>query len=503
MADKKRIGIIGAGASGLSLAIILAKHKYDVVVLEQNQQLGGNLQVFSRNKQLYDASVHYLGGLQTGGNLERIFKYLGVYEHLNLIPLEPTGFDVIRFPNNRVYKHATGYENFKRELLKSFPEEEAAIDGIIREIKEYCNYFPLYNLQESSEISYYENPEVLERGAWELMAEYTSNKELIQVIMGSSPLYAGIEGVTPFYVVALILNSYILGSYRLEGGGSQLTKAFVKECSKLGVEILKRKKVTSAKFNEHNEVNALICADGTVYPVDGVISTLHPATTIDIFGEHNFLKAYAHRVKQLPNTVGAFMVHLQLKPESIPFPNCNYYEYFTENRGDLTRTDMSNWPEVLYVVFGSHNAKQSYSSSLSVMAYLDISHFSKWEHTSNSIVNPIDRGADYAKAKDEFQAKVLKRVLERWPELEGAIIDMHASSPLTYRDFLNIPEGSLYGIQKNIQMAHSTVLNSKTRISNVYLSGQNLIFHGILGACIGSLVTSFNFVSKKEILQSI
>ena len=40
--------IIGSGMGGLSSALILAKHGYTVLVLEKNHQIGGALQVFSR-----------------------------------------------------------------------------------------------------------------------------------------------------------------------------------------------------------------------------------------------------------------------------------------------------------------------------------------------------------------------------------------------------------------------------------------------------------------------
>ncbi|PJC62258.1 MAG: all-trans-retinol 13,14-reductase, partial [Flavobacteriales bacterium CG_4_9_14_0_2_um_filter_32_27] len=42
--------IIGSGLGGLACAYILASEGYSVVVLEKNHQIGGNLQVFSRDK---------------------------------------------------------------------------------------------------------------------------------------------------------------------------------------------------------------------------------------------------------------------------------------------------------------------------------------------------------------------------------------------------------------------------------------------------------------------
>ena len=67
--------IIGGGLGGLQCAFILADEGYSVIVLEKNHHLGGNLQVFSRDKCLFDTGVHYLGGLDEGQNLYKFFKY--------------------------------------------------------------------------------------------------------------------------------------------------------------------------------------------------------------------------------------------------------------------------------------------------------------------------------------------------------------------------------------------------------------------------------------------
>ena len=75
--------IVGSGIGGLSSAVMLAKNGYSVLVLEKNHQIGGALQVFSRDKCIFDTGVHYIGGLDEGENLYRMFKYLGIYDGLN------------------------------------------------------------------------------------------------------------------------------------------------------------------------------------------------------------------------------------------------------------------------------------------------------------------------------------------------------------------------------------------------------------------------------------
>ena len=65
----KNVVIIGSGMGGMACAIILAKAGHKVTVLEKNRQFGGNLQIFVRDKVVFDTGVHYVGGLSKGQNL--------------------------------------------------------------------------------------------------------------------------------------------------------------------------------------------------------------------------------------------------------------------------------------------------------------------------------------------------------------------------------------------------------------------------------------------------
>ncbi|HNR86106.1 MAG TPA: all-trans-retinol 13,14-reductase, partial [Taishania sp.] len=83
------------------------------------------------------------------------------------------------------------------------------------------------------------------------------------------------------------------------------------------------------------------------------------------------------------------------------------------------------------------------------------------------------------------------------------IEEVHSSTPLTFRDYLGNLEGEMYGIEKDFNNPIKTIINPKTKIDNLYLTGQNIVFHGILGATIGAFVTSFNFVDANKIINSI
>ena len=126
----QKIIVIGSGIGGLVSALVLAKHGYKVQVLEKNHQIGGSLQVFSRDKKVFDTGVHYVGGLDKGENLYRIFKYLEIYDDLEIKRLDEHAFDIVRLANGVTANHGIGYENFKEQLKETFPDNQQDIDRI-------------------------------------------------------------------------------------------------------------------------------------------------------------------------------------------------------------------------------------------------------------------------------------------------------------------------------------------------------------------------------------
>ncbi len=151
MTEKYDVVIVGSGMGGLVAGITLAKEGRSVCILEKNNQFGGNLQTFSRDKTIFDTGVHYLGGLDEGQNLYKYFTYLGIMDEVEWLRLDEDGFDIISFGDDeKSYAHAQGYENFIRVLVKDFPEEEVAIRTYCEKLKEMCHSFPLYNVKAGS-----------------------------------------------------------------------------------------------------------------------------------------------------------------------------------------------------------------------------------------------------------------------------------------------------------------------------------------------------------------
>ncbi|MBB77582.1 MAG: all-trans-retinol 13,14-reductase [Crocinitomicaceae bacterium] len=495
--------IVGSGIGGLVSANILAMEGYSVLVLEKNHQIGGNLQVFSRDQCIFDTGVHYIGGLDKGQNLHQIFKYLGIIDELNIHRLDDHGFDRIIFSDGREYKHAHGYECFIKSLLVDFPDELEAINNFCDKVKEICDYFPLYNLRNKNEgKSYITHPEILSINAWDYVSSITSDKRLRSVLLGNSLLYAGDRRTTPFYIVALILNSYLSGSYRMINGGSQIARELTKKIHNLGGEILKHQHVCKANYSK-GKIVSVETKTGEIFHGKTFISNIHPKLTVNIFGENKFRPAYVNRLNKNKNTISTFMLHLSFKDFSFEYLNHNVYVHKIDNVLDAVEYNKNIWPESLYISTSVSKNQGKWAESMSVMTYMNYDEFKKWGNSFNTVAEFGERGAEYEDFKKNKEQIVINEVEKMFPRIRDSIKGIYSSTPLTYRDYIGTDDGSLYGILKDSNNIDKSKIHSKTHIPNLFQTGQNIVFHGILGSTISSLVTCFNFIDDKKLLSKI
>ncbi len=494
--------IIGSGIGGLMSAVLLAMENYSVLVLEKNHQIGGSLQVFSRDKVVFDTGVHYIGSLDKGETLNKLFKYVGILDDLKMKRLDDDCYDLIRLSDGTTFRHAQGYEGFRNGLVEYFPKEKTAIDLFLLKVKKICKEFPLYNLEVERGFSYMNKPEVLSESAFDYVSSLTDNKQLQAVLLGNGLLYAGEVKSTPMYVLALILNSYLKGSYRMENGGSQIAKLLTKRLRSLGGEILKHKEVVDAVY-KGKEIASVVTCDGVLYKAKNFISNMHPLRTVEVFGEENFRPAYRNRLRKLENTVSSFMVYFSLKKNSFPYINHNIYSYTKDEVWETVEYDEAEWPEALFICTSATVNQGEYADSLSAMAYMDYEEVKEWSNTFSTVKDPSERGDSYLNFKKRKEELVIKRLEEIFPGFRSAIKNVYSSTPLTYKDYIGTKDGSLYGIKKDYNQIMQSKINTRTRIPNLFLTGQNLVFHGVLGASIGAMVNVFSFIDDNELIKKI
>ena len=496
------IVIVGSGLGGLVSAIILAKEGFSVCVLEKNQQYGGNLQTFVRNKTIFDTGVHYIGGLSEGQNLYQYFKYIGIIDDLDLKKLDEDGFDVISFDGDeKEYKHAQGYQSFIESLLQDFPEEEEGIRAYCEALKETCSKFPLYSLKKGK--PYFDDASIFELSARDHINSFTKNKTLQAVLAGSNYLYAGDNSRTPFYVHALSSNSYIESSYRCINGGSQITKVLIKRLKELGGETYKRQEVLDFEL-EDNKIKSANTKEGVLVSGDLFISNIEPKLTLKMVGEDKFRKSYVNRINKIESTPAAFTLYIVLKPNTFKYQNKNFYHFKDKNNiWNTNNYSQESWPEGYMMSMGIKKDMVEYGDNIAVMTYMNYKEMQPWSDTHNTVANKNERGLTYEEFKTEKAEKLIDELEKKFPDLRKCIKSYYTSTPLSYRDYIGSNEGSMYAYVKDVNKPLQSHVSPKTRIKNLLFTGQSLNMHGILGVTIGAIITCSEILGKDYLLDKI
>jgi len=502
MNEKYDIVIIGSGLGGFVSAIILAKEGYKVCVFEKNQQFGGNLQTFSRDKVIFDTGVHYIGGLSEGQNLNYYFKYLEILDEIELKKMDEKGYDIITFDNDPIeYPHSQGYKNFAKSLLEHFPDEKNAIDAYCEKMNAVCDHFPLYRLKESK--AYYENPTLFEERAKEFIDTLTENEKLRAVLAGSNLLYAGDAEKTPMYMHALAVNSYIESSYRCVRGGSQITKALLKKLKEYGGEAFKRQEVTYIE-TDNGIVTAVHTAAGKIIKGDIFISNVDPKMTLKMLSPDLFRKSYLGRINEIESTIAAFSLYLAFKPGSFKYMNYNYYHFKdTDSVWDALDYTQENWPRAYMVSMGINNPNEEWGDNMTVLTYMRFEEMAPWMHTFNTAANKNERGQTYEEFKAQKSEVLINELEKKFPNIRQCLKSVHASTPLSYRDYIGCNNGSMYGYVKDANNPMKSFISPRTKIKNLFFTGQSLNMHGILGVTISGIVTCCEILGRDYLLKKI
>lgn len=460
---KADIIIIGSGLGGLEVALTMSRMGKRVLVLERQQQIGGCMQSYKRGKLFLDTGLHYVGGLEPGGELHEAFASLGLMT-LPWKQMDKECFEEIQF-GTQVFRWPQGIEEFIKAMKCYFPHEERGLD-MYRELL-------LCTDDEWMQMT----------NTWDYLHSIFSDALLIQVLSApatckmelrrdSLPLFTFVHGTAPF----------IQSSWRLQGDGSRLVDNLVQQIRHNSGEILASKEVVSLKEDNGRIVKA-ICSDGTEYEADIFVSNTHPAKTCSLVQDSALMKnVFRRRMMSQPNTSGMFTLHLQLRKGSLPYFNHNKLVFKENNCWDIAvGRDLC--------VKGIMMSARVPEDGDNVVC-VDILTPMKWEVVAEfEGTKPMHRPLAYKNMKASVARECLELAELAIPGLSSIVLKSWSSSPLTYRDYNHTPEGSAFGFRKDYANPMMTIVSPRTQIPNLFMTGQSLMLHGLHGVTMTSAYT--------------
>ncbi len=491
------IVVVGSGLGGLLCGAILSKEGYSVCIVEKNKAIGGNLQSFERDGVIFNTGLHYFGSGDKGQFIYKLYQYLGIYDKLRLRRLDIDRFDIINF-KNKEYPLAQGLENFSEKLVKKFPQEGRAIDNFISKIKQVGLSGHYFNLQTFDPD---ENPVIFNPlraiNAYRFINSITSNYDLRNVMAGLNDLLGGPKEKINMYILGMIYYTFIQSAWRFVDGSSQLAENLAGIITSNGGEVLTKNKVVEFLLNGNKVITSLKTNQDLEIFGKRFISDIHPFSTIELLPRDTLRKAYVDRLKGLENSDGMFTLYIILKPDSFPYLNYNYTCGLTDDIW-ISRKSDDIWPHSYWFETPATSHSGDFARAVTILSPIGFDRFRKWSDTDTD-----KRGKEYEDLKTSLAEKLLSRVYEQFPALKSSIEKYYCSTPLTQIDYTGSPEGSAYGLIKDSEEPIKSHVLPKTRISNLFLTGQNTNAHGMLGVSTGALITIAHITDINNIIKKI
>jgi phytoene dehydrogenase-like protein len=482
--------VVGSGVSGLTMSLLLAMNGHKVLLLEKGPRIGGSLSRFTKQGVPFDTGFHFTGGLHNGGILSDILSFLGIRDSIEPLFLSEacrTQF-VLESAGLRV-ELPSGVENIKKQLKGYFPAEAGAIDRYFDKVQSVCRRTPSLNIHENviSHPGLDEDYVSLDS----VLKDLTDNALLRGILSG----YAMCYGVRPDEISFANHSRMVLNFYEsiacVKDGGDAFVRAFREKFKEYDVDI--RFKTTIAELSDiqDNKVGRFVLSTGEEVSADACVFTVHPKEILKILPEKYFSKAFGSRVSSFEPSAGFFSVFAVHKPGSKdPDPDASIVSLFPDADVNNLLDPAYQGTPALVMIKSPDQAEGSAGKGICILEPSFVGQVAAWSDTRRG--NRPQAYLDYKKARVEA---IKEHVFSVFPAYRETLEVLDAGSMLTFKDYLNSPDGSAYGVKQKMGQFN---LIGKLPLHNLYAAGQSAVLPGIIGGMMSSLIVGRALLGKER-----
>lgn len=493
--------IIGSGAGGLTAAVALAQAGNKVLVCEQHDVPGGWTHSFTLEGYRFSPGVHYIGGIQPGGQMRAIYEGLGVSEDLAFCEINPDGFDHI-FVGDERFDIPRGRDKFAARLKERFPDEAKGIDRYFDTIENLMDDIRklgrMRTFWDYVTAPFRAKTAVLWgfRNAQAMINHHVSDPVLRAILAGQS----GDHGLPPSMVSAAVhagvTTHYFDGGYYPVGGAFAIPRAFVRALKRAGGEIRLQTRIAKIMVEDNRAVGVLL-EDGTEIRAKHVISNADPEVTFGkLIGREHLPRRILRKLDRMRYSTSAlslfFAVDMDLREAGLDSGNYWFYEHpdldgiYQEGLTDSV-LHREKPPSMFLTVTTLKDPSKMHSGhhTLEAFAFVNYKPFAKWADQPAG-----DREWEYQKLKDRLIEGMLTGLEQRVPGIKDSVVFKDLGTPLSNEYYVNATAGNLYGTDKSVWQVGPFAFSTKSAIDGLWMCGASTLSHGVAGATASGLAVA-------------
>jgi len=455
--------VIGSGLGGLTAGALFSHAGYRVLLLERNDHFGGAATTYHRGRMTIEASLHETTDPRRGPDLKAgVFDALGLYDELEFVPI--SDFYEVRSPMiGEPLVMPFGIEAVTACLSARFPQEAEAIERFFSRLERV--EAGIYALAEKHSGRWWLAHGVeIPLSLWPVLRDFRSSvstvlnrsfgdNEALKLAVAANLAYYGDDPDTMWWLAfAVAQGGYLTGGgHYIKGGSQTLSDLLVERIEAGGGESRSGREVTEILLDDSGRavgVRHRATADGDVddehAPV--VFANAAPHVVAGMLPEdvgRAFMAPYVDK----PLSISLFSITLGLDKPPAEFGVTSYSTvlvpgWVTELRdfkrcANLLAIDPGERMPVMGVCDHNHiDSGLHADGDLYSLNVVGIDRLANWEH--------LDANA-YRRRRRLWLKAVIAGLDAEWPGLADAVQEQHMATARTMHDYLNTPQGAVYG----------------------------------------------------------
>jgi phytoene dehydrogenase-like protein len=491
--------VIGSGLGGLTAGALYARAGARVLLLERNENFGGAATTYHRGPLTVEASLHETTHPQAPGDPKRaVFEALDLEDDIELVPVGD--FQEVRCALiGAPFVLPIGFDAFEHALINRFPHQRRAIRGFLRQVArslrlgDFDGRGAWWRLAHAGELplDIWALVRDIRSSLSDVLERYFGDDEAIKfALCPNLPYYADDPDKFWWLGYAMAQGGFLRGGgYYVKGGSQTLSDrlaAIVREHggeTLVGAEavriLLGPDGAAAGVCHKSGEGGAEAIAQAPVIFANAappVIAGMLPSETREAF-----LAPFADRKPSI--SLVSATLGLSRKPSTLGFTSYSTmlipdwmrrFGDYKENAGLFADMPGPRMPALCVVDYDRIDSGLT-AQGIYPVGVVCPDRYENW------------RGLDdkaYQERKDAWLGALIAQLDLEWPGLAEAVVDKTMATARTMHDYLQTPEGAVYGfaLEPPAGPPKAPPRSVETSIDGLWLASAYGGFGGFTGA---------------------
>jgi phytoene dehydrogenase-like protein len=486
--------VIGAGLGGLTAGAILAREGRKVLVIERSNSVGGAASSYKSGELFVEGSLHETSDPHHPRDPKHdVLTRAGVIDKVTWVP-SGAFYQARGGPIGQPFLMPDNFDAARQALTERFPEARKGIDQLLGEMQGIVD--AMATVSQGKEAP--EDPSeallklIPDAGDWPLslsqkLDRVFGDNEAIKCVLAANLSYFHDDPTTLWWIYfAFAQGSYLQGGGRYVQGGSQrLSSALARAIKLAGGEALVRRVVSGISLNGDINTVTHTAKDGSdpkTVECLRIIGNAAPAALAPLMKADAAEKLSQNYARQTPSA-SLFALTLGLSKPPREFGVTTYstqllppwmkqFSDYGQGAALMAEEPGERMPPMSVVDYAAIDS--GVPTPPYVLSVLGPDLLSNWDSSDLEA---------YRERRGRWEIAIVRYLSSYYPGLGDAVVASSFNSALSVRQYLNAPEGAVYGFAPSppSSIRQNPFRSPRTAIPGVYLSSAYAGFGGYTG----------------------